>query len=169
MDLGSIITWFLAWAEKISLSFGYLGIFLISFIASASIFLPVPAFILVFIFGGILNPFLIGIFAGAGCALGELSGYFLGRGGRKIIEKKYKKGLDKYKKLLKPKIMFPVIILFAATPLPDDVVGIVCGMIKYDIKKFLISSFIGKLIMNTAIALGGYYSIQWVLRAFGGL
>ncbi len=169
MDLAILTSQFLGWAQPIATSFGYFGILLISFIASSSIFLPIPAFILVFAFGAVLNPLLVGLFAGIGCALGELTGYGLGMGGRKIIEKRYEKFLKKYKKWFKGKKFFYVIVLFAATPLPSDVVGIVGGMFKYEIKRFLIASFFGKFIMNTTIALGGYYGIKWVLTISGGL
>ena len=63
--------------------------------------------------------------------------------------------------------MFPVLILFAATPLPDDVLGILGGAISYPLKKFLLASFIGKAIMNIALAWGGFYGINWVLQVFG--
>jgi len=110
------------------------------------------------------------LFAGFGCALGELVGYGIGRGSRKIIIKKYEKSIKKYENWFGDgKVIFPIIVVFAATPLPDDIVGIVCGLFKYDVKKFLIASFIGKLIMNTALALGGYYGINLILKVFGGL
>jgi len=63
---------------------------------------------------------------------------------------------------------FPMIVVFAATPLPDDIVGIVCGIFNYDIKKFLLASFIGKVIMNTAIAWSGYYGFKAASTIFGG-
>jgi len=71
------------------------------------------------------------------------------------------------KKWIKGRASFPVIILFAATPLPDDIVGIVCGIFNYNIKKFLLASFIGKLIMNTALAWGGFYGFKWMSTIFG--
>jgi membrane protein YqaA with SNARE-associated domain len=168
MELSTITSQFLIWSNSIITSLGYFGIFIVSFVGSASIFLPVPAFILVFLTGRFLNPLLVGFFAAIGCAFGELTGYGIGIGGRKIIEKKYRVFLQKYKKWFKRKFIFPIIILFAATPLPDDIVGILCGVFKYDLRKFFIASFIGKFILNTALAFGGYYGIEWILTVLGG-
>jgi len=167
MDIAALTSEFMTWANETILSLGYVGIFLVNFIASASIIFPIPAFLLVFAFGNILNPWLIGLTAGAGASLGELIGYGLGKGGGKIIEKKYKRLVNMGRKWTKGRASFPIIILFAATPLPDDIVGIVCGIFNYGIKKFLLASFIGKVIMNTALAWGGFYGFKWMSAIFG--
>ena len=159
---------FATWINTLGLSMGYMGIFIISFIGAATIIFPIPSFIVVFTLGAVLNPWLVGITAGVGNALGELTGYALGKGGGKIIEKKYKKETEKYRKWFKKDRVFPLIVLFAATPLPDDVVGIVCGMFNYKLKKFIVASLIGKIIMNLALAWGGYYGIKFILTVFGG-
>lgn len=170
MDITALTAEFIAWANEIILSLGYLGLFFVNLVASASIILPVPAFLIVFAAGslGFLNPWVIGLVAGAGAALGELIGYWLGKGGGKVIEKKYKKLVELGEKWIKGHKSFPMIVAFAATPLPDDIVGIVCGIFNYDIKKFLLASFIGKVIMNTAIAWSGFYGFKGISAIFGG-
>src|SRR5262245_40482457 len=67
-------------------TFGYAGIFLISFLASACIVLPAPGLVPVAAMGAVLSPAGVGLAAGLGAALGELSGYYAGRAGRGIIE-----------------------------------------------------------------------------------
>ena len=164
----SIAAQFVEWSNAIVLSMGYIGVFLVSFIGSASIIFPIPSFALIFALGAIMNPWIVGIVAGIGSALGELTGYLLGKGGGKIIEKKYKKHIEKYRKWFRKDRMFLIIALFAATPLPDDIVGIVCGVFNYNLKKFFLASLIGKIILNTALALGGFYGIGFVLTLIGG-
>lgn len=159
---------FAEWANAVVLSMGYIGIFLASFIGSAAIILPIPSFIFVFTLGAVMNPWLVGISAGIGSALGELTGYALGKGGGNLIEIKYKKEVEKYKKWIEKDKAFLLIVLFAATPLPDDVVGILCGVFDYNLKKFVIASIIGKCILNLVLAWGGFYGISWVLTFFGG-
>jgi membrane protein YqaA with SNARE-associated domain len=156
------------WAKNLTDALGYLGIFFVSFIGSATIIFPLPSFILVFVMGAVMNPWLVGISAAAGNAIGELTGYGIGKGSGKLIEKKYKETLERYKKWFKRDNIFLLVTIFAATPLPDDVVGIVCGVFNYDLKKFIVASFLGKLILNLFLAWGGFYGIRWVLTFFGG-
>jgi membrane protein YqaA with SNARE-associated domain len=147
---------------------GYFGVFIVSFVGSATIILPIPSFVLVFALGATMNPWLITLFAAAGNVVGELTGYALGRGGGKLIETKYKDGIEKYRTYFENKKSFFLIVLFAATPLPDDILGIVAGIFRYNIRKFIAASFIGKLIMNGALAWAGFYGMKWVLTIYGG-
>lgn len=148
------------------LPFGYLGIFLISLIGSSTIVLPLPAAVFVFGAGAVLNPLLLGVIAGFGAAIGELIGYGLGFGGRKVMEKKIKEKVEKAKEIFSKYRGFFILILFAATPLPDDIVGITSGILKYEVKKFFVAVFIGKTILHLILAYGGYYGINWVLNYF---
>ena len=154
------------WSQSVITSFGYLGIFIVSFVGSATIIVPVPVFLPVFLAGSVMNPWLVGIVGGAGSALGELTGYVVGRGGEKLVNAKHKKWLDRAEKWFEKHGAFPVIILFAATPLPDDILGIICGAIKYDIKKFFVGELIGKIILAVGLAWAGHYGIQWLLNIF---
>jgi len=168
MNLEELFAQFTIWSNSVVASLGYFGIFLVSFAGSASIILPVPFFAMIFALGAVLNPWMIGVSAGLGSALGEITGYVIGKGGGDAIEKKHKKFFDKGRKLFEHDQAFIAIILFAATPLPDDILGIIAGMFDYDLRKFLIASFIGKTIMCLALAWGGFYGIRWTLTVFGG-
>ena len=148
-------------------NYGYFGLFLANMIASSTIIIPLPVSVAVFAAGAFLNPFLVGVSSALGAAIGEFVGYAIGAGGNKIIEKKWKKWIDKTEKLFDKYGGFWIIILFAATPLPDDIVGIVGGTFRYPIKKFFIASFIGKLILNLALAYAGFYGARWVLQYLG--
>ena len=167
MVLPEWIVGFTAWAESVVGTYGYLGIFLVSLIGNASIIFPIPAFALVFSAGAVLNPWLVGLAGGVGAALGETSGYLLGRGGSEAIKKKYGKQLHKVRKWTLKRGIFPIIVLFAATPLPSDVIGIFSGLVKYDYKKFLLATTIGKIFKYTLIALAGAYSFEAIKIYFG--
>ena len=169
MDMAALTVQFIAWSQSFAETWGYLGIFIINIIGSATIFLPVPAFAVVFLFGAILNPWLVGLVAGLGAAIGEITGYVLGIGGREVLKRKEDKWFKKASKWSEKRGLFPVIILFAATPIPYDIIGILCGVIKYDIKRFFVATLIGKIIVNIALAWAGFYSMSWILAAFGGV
>lgn len=147
-------------------NFGYLGIFLISLIGTATIIFPLPAAVFVFGAAAVLNPLILGIVAGLGAAIGELTGYFMGYAGEKIGEKKIKERVERIKKLFKKYGGFLILVVFAATPLPDDIVGIVGGFLKYEIGKFFVAVLIGKIIFHLILAYGGYYGINWILDYF---
>ena len=142
---------------------GYIGVFLVSLISSASIIFPIPIFILIFTFGSILNPFLLALVAAIGSTIGETTGYLLGLGGKEILEKRYGRQLKMIKKMFQKYGSIAWIIILGASPLPDDIAGIFCGVIKYDFKKYFIATFIGKLILYLILAYSGHYSIGWVL------
>ncbi len=168
MVLAELISWFIQWSQGIVFTFGYFGVFIIGFIGTATVILPTPAFLAVFVAGSVLNPWLVGIISGLGMAIGELTGYGFGIVGKKIVEKKHKKWLKRAKGWFEKHGAFWVIVLFAVTPLPDDVIGILAGMLRYDIKKFFLASFIGKTAISITLAWAGFYGMGWILGLFGG-
>jgi len=146
--------------------YGYLGAFLINLIASSTIIFPLPAAAFVFALGSVLNPLLIGLVSGLGAAIGEFTGYGIGVGSRKIIKRKWKKQIDETQKLFAKYGGFFIIFIFAATPLPDDIVGIVGGIFRYPIKKYFLAVLLGKIVLNVIIAYAGFYGIKWIQNYF---
>lgn len=167
MDWAAVVSAFLEWSRYMIENFGYLGVFLVSVASTATIFLPVPGFLFILAASPFLNPFLLGIVAGAGMAIGELTGYILGKGGSTALKRKDLKWLKMGEQWFSKGRGFIFILIFAATPLPDDVTGIVGGMFNYDLKRFLLAAFIGKTLMNIALALAGFYGINWAMGALG--
>ncbi len=164
---------FLIWSNGFITSFGYLGLFVISIIGTATILFPFPVDAIIFASGGFLNPILSGIIAGVGSAIGELTSYYMGRAGRKVvsIKRKKKKEFSKAEKLFH-KYGFWAIPIFAFTPLPMDIIGLVCGGIKYNVKKFFIGSLIGKIPRTLILTIAGSYAIPWALdlaKMFAGI
>lgn len=156
--------------------FGLLGFFVASIIANATIFLPVPIDVAVFLFGkiefyalGLLSPLLLGLVVGLGAAIGELSGYIIGLFGVKSIEKmkreEIKKIVEKEKEIHKYGVF--VILIGAFTPFPFDLIGIAAGLIKFDPKKFFLACLIGKILRYVLIAYAGFYSIEFLRGLLG--
>ena len=70
----------LFWPNMAALKqYGYVGAFAISALCSATILLPVPGWAFVVAMSHYLNPYLLGIAAGTGSALGELPDTAWGR------------------------------------------------------------------------------------------
>ena len=64
---------------------GYFGVFLISLVSCATIFLPVPGILLLLMLGAVYNPILLGLVAALGGTLGEGAGFILGAHGRGLV------------------------------------------------------------------------------------
>ncbi|MBI5290910.1 MAG: VTT domain-containing protein [Chloroflexi bacterium] len=146
--------------------FGYPGIFVINLLGSATIFLPAPALAIVFAVAGIpaFNPFWLGIAAGLGATLGELSGYGAGFSGQAVVEK-----TRLYDTLhsLTGRYGMITIFLLAIQPLPlFDLAGVAAGTLRMPIPKFLTATLFGKLIKMWIVAYAGAYSIGWVAQFF---
>lgn len=134
--------------------YGYAGIFLISVISNATVLIPAPGLLIVFSMGARLNPFLVGMFAGIGAALGELSGYMAGFSGQALVENS-----DRYKRLSKwMQRNGPLtIIISALIPNPVfDLTGIIAGILKMPVINFVLWAAIGKILKMTVVALFGF-------------
>ncbi len=158
----------LNWLSSLSLQYGYFGVFLVSLFGAASIFIPVPDSAIIFAIAGsgLFSPLLIAIAATVGGTVGEFSGYLLGFGGRKPIKKRFEKNMDFFDRLFKKYGSF-VIFIFALTPLPDDLIFIPLGVIRYNALKAFISGFAGKFILNLGIAYGGLFFVDFIGDAVG--
>jgi membrane protein YqaA with SNARE-associated domain len=156
------------WLTTFATQYGYLGIFLISLIGAMSIFVPIPYPVVIFILGGLqtFDPLLIAVAAGLGSAIGEFSGYLLGVGGRKVISNKYKKKVDFITKLFK-KYGSIAIFIFALTPLPDDLLFIPLGVMRYSLLRAFIPALLGKFFSNLIIAYSGRLSLEIIGNLFG--
>ena len=133
---------------------GYLGVFIINLMGSATIILPIPSFAATIAAGAILNPFITGIFSAAGSTVGELTGYFAGIGGEELVKKD--KNIQKVEKWMDKHGLWVVFVL-AAIPNPlFDLAGIVSGASGIPVRKYLIAVLSGKLIKFIFLAYIGF-------------
>ncbi len=139
--------------------YGYPGIFLISFLGSATVIIPAPSIAVVFAMGGLLNPFLIGPIAGLGEALGETTGYLAGATGRAIVADK-----DLYQRVVRWTRRYGLIPLFVLSAVPNpffDILGIAAGALQIPFWRFLFVCLLGKTVKATLMALlgAGFFAI----------
>jgi membrane protein DedA with SNARE-associated domain len=136
---------------------GYPGIFLIALLANATVLLPAPGVAVIYAMGALFNPFGVGLAAGTGGALGEISGYLAGFSGQAVVERtdiynRVRPWVEKYGGW--------AILLLSAIPNPFfDIAGIAAGIAKMPVRTFLLFTWIGQLIKMTLFALAGHYSI----------
>ena len=124
--------------------YGYLSAFVIGLLGNATVILPAPSLAFTAALGGVLNPLLVGLAAGAGEALGEMTGYLAGMSGKTIIENRNRfeqvqNYMDRYGGW--------VFLVLAVIPNPlFDIAGITAGMMRFPVWKFLLSAWVGKTI-----------------------
>jgi len=153
---------------QILLQYGYFGVFIISFIGTASIIVPVPYTLIIFGLSltGQWDPILLTIAGGTGSAIGELSGYLLGYFGRRIVSEERQKKMTYLVKLF-DRYGPLAIFLFALTPLPDDVLFIPLGILRYKFYKAFIPALIGKMLMIVILVNSGKIASNIILQIFG--
>jgi len=152
--------------QQLAQNYGYFGIFLISLIGALSIFFPLPYTVVIFTLGGLFDPFLIAIAAGLGSAVGEFSGYLLGYYGRKVISAERRRKMEFMVRVF-DRFGSITIFLFALTPLPDDLLFIPLGIMRYSLLRAFIPALIGKVSMNFIVAYSGRHAIQIIRDIFG--
>ncbi|OQA17215.1 MAG: SNARE associated Golgi protein [Chloroflexi bacterium ADurb.Bin360] len=130
----------------------YPAIFLISVLGNATVIFPAPSYAIAFSGGAVLNPYGVGVAAGLGAALGELTGYLIGSSGRVIA----KSNLHARFEALITKWGWLTIFGLSLIPNPFfDIGGIVAGMMKMPVWKFLLATAAGKVIRFTVFGVLG--------------
>ncbi|MCR4336009.1 MAG: VTT domain-containing protein [archaeon] len=158
--------------NQLILGYGLVGLLIAAMIANASIFLPVPIDLVIFALSAesanYFDVVVISIVAGIGAAIGEMTAYIMGLLGVKTAEKaKHKEFLQmgKVREKLGTKGMV-FIFLGAMTPFPFDLIGIVAGLIKYDVKKFFVAALAGKILRYLIIGAAAYYGLSFAKDLF---
>jgi membrane protein DedA with SNARE-associated domain len=138
--------------------FGYPGIFLLSFLAYATIFLPAPGVAIVFTMGAVFNPLLVALVAGAGAALGELTGYLAGFSSQPAVEK-----INIYQRMVDWLKKYGPLAILSLSIIPNpffDLTGAAAGALKMPVKKFLLWTWIGETIKMLMFAYAGASSLR---------
>jgi len=130
--------------------YGYVGVFLISLLGNATVILPVPSLAVVFAGGSVLNPLLVGVVAGLGEPLGELTGYMAGYGGSAVVEQRER--FQQVQEWMEQRGFLTILVLSAIPNPLFDLAGISAGMLHYPVTKFLVACWIGKTAKAIAIA-----------------
>ncbi len=147
MDIQGILTYFG--------NIGYMGIFIISFLGSILIFIPVPYFpiLITSALNKELDPNIIALSATMGAVLAKSSIFIASYYGRNLLSSKTKSKIMPLQNFL---VKYGGLAAFIAAllPIPDDLVYIPLGIAKYSIKKFVIFTFAGKMIYGLLIVWG---------------
>ena len=160
-------------------TYGLLGIFLGAMIANATLFLPVPFDAVIFFVGGdptiagfsnfnFVMAILVAVLGGLGAAVGEMSGYITGLTGVSAAEKfKHHEltHLNEVRVRLK-KYGLWFVMFGSMIPFPFDIIGITAGAMKFDFKKFMFATAIGKTVRYMVVIYAGHLGFEIVKTIF---
>ncbi|MEA2089374.1 MAG: VTT domain-containing protein [Thermoproteota archaeon] len=159
--------WMQNFVIQLPTHFQFFGVFLISFVGALSIIVPIPYTVVIFMLGmQQMDPIMLAVAGGLGSAAGEFSGYVLGYYGRGLISDKRRKKMEYLTKIL-GRYGPAAIFIFALTPLPDDLLFIPLGFLRYSFVKIFIPCFLGKLLMCYLLAHFGRIGGEAILFVFG--
>lgn len=138
---------------------GYLGVFLIMLFGNATIILPAPGLVSVFLLGGTLPvPLFVGLAAGFGAALGELTSYLAGYSGSGVIAR-----TSMYVQVRNIVDRYGMWAIMVAALIPNplfDLAGIAAGALNIKWWKFLLGAGVGNMIKLSVLAYAGNWSID---------
>lgn len=146
----------------------YLGVFVVSLLANLTLFFPVPYLAVVFTIGLKAvghGPFILSILGAIGATLGKFVSYLIGYSGRVTLGEKYRRRFDALRRILGGSPFFAA-FLFAASPLPDDIVFIPLGMMEYSPAKTFLACLFGKFLLTSVAVWSGKFSgstISWII------
>ncbi len=138
---------------------GYPGVFLMAALGSSTVLLPIPHLAFTFTMGTVLNPWLTGLSAGTGDALGEITGYMAGYAVEDIAghSRLYAK-LERWMRRNGDLTIF-VLSLF---PVPFfDLAAMAGGIVGYPLWRFMLATWAGKTIKAVIAAWMGACGIPW--------
>ena len=138
---------------------GYVAAFVVTGLSSATVVMPSPGFAAVLLMAKDLNWLILGISAGIGGALGEMTAYYIGTHGTETLEGH--KSYEWFQKGMK-KLGGPIILISALVPLlPVDAAGLIAGAVRYPVVKFLIYLAIGKVVMTATLMFLSAKAFEW--------
>ena len=136
-------------------NYGYVGVFLLTMLASASIVLPSPAIGVALVAGKTLNPWLVGLTAGSAAGLGEITGYMAGLSGSSLAQRS-----RFYPRVERWVQRWGVLTIFVLAVIPGpifDLAGIAAGTMRMPFRHFLVACMIGKVARFIGVAWAGYF------------
>jgi uncharacterized membrane protein YdjX (TVP38/TMEM64 family) len=129
----------------------YLVVFVITLVSNASIIVPVPIFVGIMIAAARAmaevspwGPVLIALTASSAGTLGEMTGYYAGYLGKKIVVTEATPGYEKLVGWMKRHGMLAVFLLSLQPILPFDIAGLVSGVSRIPLWKFMLPCWAGK-------------------------
>jgi membrane protein YqaA with SNARE-associated domain len=152
-----------SWIRSLS-AYGYLGAFVISVFSGGTVIVPIPGLAVIFSLGGVLNPIWVGIVAGLGEAIGALTIYLTGMGGRTMVQTRFPRFYPRMVGWLRRRGDVTVFLYSAVINPFFYPLTLACGALRFGLWRFFFLSFAGKTVKSLVIAYIGYFSLHRVFH-----
>jgi membrane protein YqaA with SNARE-associated domain len=125
----------------------YLVVFVITLLCNASILVPVayPHLYIMIAAAGYWHPFVIALVGSVAGVLGEITGYYAGYLGKRIIRLENAPGYDRLAGWMDKYGPWGIFFISLQPILPVDIAGLLAGASKLALWKFLLPCWAGKL------------------------
>ena len=143
----------------------YLAVFIANLLSSATILVPAPGVAITLAAATAFDPALVAISAGLGDAIGEMTAYWVGYVGKKII---VDENLPAYRKAVSWMDMYGAWAVFgiALVPIvPYDLIGMAAGALKIKWWKCFLATMCGKVPRAFLVAYLGH-QIPFLIHPF---
>ncbi|RUM47147.1 MAG: hypothetical protein DSY37_03600 [Hyperthermus sp.] len=125
---------------------------LISAASNSIPYMTVPYLVLIAGYGASsglspLDKVLVALGGGLGAAIGKMIVFYIGRGVNRILSENTRENLDVFIEAFKRGV-FIAVFLFAALPIPDDVLYIPLGVAGYSPLLFFVAVMLGKIVLT---------------------
>ncbi len=145
----------------------FLFIFAFAFLAGLSTLSGIPYYLVFVTFAASgLNPWILGIVAALGTAIGDSATYGLAYWGQKMFTGRGAQLLERLKALLArhPRLTPLAFFLYGACiPYSNDVVVLPAGFARYPIWLVIPPLFVGTIIFNIVLAHVAFYAYPWLI------
>ncbi len=141
--------------------YGFPAIFFISLLSSLIVFIPIPYFVPLAVAALQLDPTLVALTSTIGAVIAKVIIFRVSYYGGKIVNDKTRKRMHPFE-ILVSRYGWLASFLAAATPIPDDLIYIPLGFVRYSLWKFMVSLFAGKFLLTFAMAWGSRLSFPYV-------
>ena len=146
-------------------SLGYLGVFFMNVVASATLVVPIPGLPLTIGAALVWNPVLVALAGAAGSAVADTAGYLIGASSNKAVAARlaHQKWYAPIERWMEHR-GFTTLFLFAAIPNPlFDVAGLVAGSMGYSFRRFVVACWLGKITKYLLVVMAGYWGVDLLM------
>jgi len=145
---------------------GLVVLFGLAALSTATLILPAPGLALTAIAGAAGDPIVVGVVAGLGQAVGELTGYAAGRSGRSMLPQTAM--TVRLEDWLRRRGMIVIFVLSAVPNPVFDLAGIAAGVVGMPVSRYLSAAAAGKIMKNIVVA-GGASTIGGVIAVVASI